>query len=596
MFKINVKSIIPLIFWASMAAGQSPLDAPRPVQTDIRPENVIHWQAAGGQTFADGTIELGVRLFTEQGFTLYTDKVSFSVPPGYEIQTLVSPPSVKQYDPISRAEVNVFSGGDFKVLISGVEKWTKDKFPISIKSIGCTTSICLFPYTVVVEVPVYPSTEAVSELSTGDDAGGSVGDDEESWDTQLASQLASGGSSTWLLFLIVFLGGLLTNLTPCVAPMIPITVRLLGNQNLSPLLNSTLYASGIMVTYTGLGSIAVFSGSAFGTFMSSVPLNIGFSVVMALLGLSMLGFGNLAFLQGIGARIGSGKPSARNTFLMGAGAGLVAAPCTGPVLGALLAYTSGQQSSLQGVILMASYSLGFALPYVMLGGVAAKASTMKVSPNIQLMIKLTFASVMFGLSLYYLRIPAYELLQILRPYWGSTAAALLPLGVVLVVIYLVSPKFQHRKVFMMVPSLVLGVGLFAGSQWLTSSGDIGASDGLKWHKSLEEGFAAARESNKPILMDHWAEWCEACKKMDVTTFVDPRVVRELKEHWVLIKLDLTKGTDEDDDHMDKYGISGLPTLVLLDSEAMQLSQENVVGYVSGGGLLKRLRAYKTKGL
>ncbi len=593
MFEFIVKSITGILLWSSLVSAQSLFETKKPLNTDIHPSDVIHWQPVGGQLFSDGAIELGIRLFTEQGFTLYTDKVSFELPPGYKIKKIVAPPVTRQHDPVTASEVDVYSGGDFKLLITGVEKWQGDKFPVTVKSLGCTTSICLFPFSVPLEVPVYKSSNSSSEFDLAAAQSSTTVVEEESWDVQLADQLKTGKMATWLLFVIVFLGGLLTNLTPCVAPMIPITVRLLGNQNFSPFLNSSLYALGIMVTYTGLGSIAVFSGSAFGTFMSSVPLNIAFAVVMAALGLSMLGFGNLSFLQNFGSRIGAGKPSAKNTILMGAGAGLVAAPCTGPVLGALLTYTAGQQSSAQGVLLMALYSFGFAFPYVLLGSAAAKASTMKVSPKVQVSIKLIFASVMFGLSFYYLRVPAYELLQILKPYWGVVSAWLLPTGVTLVALCLLLPRLQHSRVAMVVPSFVLGVGLFTGSQWLTSSGPNKSE--LKWYKSLELGFAAANEANKPILIDHWAEWCEACKKMDVTTFVDPRIVRELKENWVLIKLDLTKGTDEDEDHMDKYGISGLPTLVLLNSEALQLSQQNITGYISGGGLLKKLRTYKQQG-
>src|SRR5690606_35442186 len=132
-----------------------------------------------------------------------------------------------------------------------------------------------------------------------------------------------------LLLGIVLLGGLLSNLTPCVYPMIPITLRLLGRQGSSPYLSASFYALGIVISYSTLGLIASLSGGMFGAMMATKTFNIIFAVLMFVLGITMLGFGDFSKIQMLGNRLGSGAPSLRNTFLMGTGAGLVAAPCTG---------------------------------------------------------------------------------------------------------------------------------------------------------------------------------------------------------------------------------------------------------------------------
>jgi cytochrome c biogenesis protein CcdA len=126
----------------------------------------------------------------------------------------------------------------------------------------------------------------------------------------------------------------------------------------------------------------------FGAMMASKTFNIIFAIVMITLGITMLGFGNFSKLQMIGGRLGAGKPSLRNTFFMGAGAGLVASPCTGPILAALLAYTAKNHTVAESSALLLVYSIGFALPYILLGGAAARASQVKVPPQIQIAVKL----------------------------------------------------------------------------------------------------------------------------------------------------------------------------------------------------------------
>lgn len=565
---------------------------------DIHPPDVIQWQPVGGASrFQDGTIEVGLRMTTKQDFSLYTDKVKFKVP--YILDKVVSPSATQQIDPISEKPVSVYTGGEFFLYFRPPTEVDLEKVTVGITYLGCTTKICLFPFTEEITIPVFTqdSTAAPRYVSTRDApdtdeptiaAGSGSGGD---FEAELAARVKKGDLSFWMLVFIVLLGGVLTNLTPCVAPMIPITIRLLSNQNFPPLINSSLYAGGILVTYTLLGAVATFSGTAFGSFMSSPSLNIVFALVMALLALSMLGFGNLSSLQTIGSRIGAGKPSAFNTFLMGTGAGLVAAPCTGPILGALLAYTAARQEPVQGVALMGVYSLGFAVPYVFLGSAASRVTSMRVNPMLQVASKFLFSAVMFGLSFYYLRIPAYQVAKTLQPYWGQLAMVGLAVGLILTGIWLWHPKLSKDRYLMIIPCFILGAGIFSGSQWLTSS-DQTQNTNLVWYKDKQTAFAKAKNTGRPILIDNWAEWCEACKKMDRTTFVDQNVQTELQNNWVVVKLDLTEGTEQDDLHMETYDIFGLPTLVLLKPDADAESSENITGYVTAPTLLRELQRFR----
>jgi len=110
----------------------------------------------------------------------------------------------------------------------------------------------------------------------------------------------------------------------------------------------------------------------------------------------------------------------------------------------------------------------------------------------------------------------------------------------------------------------------------------------------DAAFAAARRSGKPVLVDLWAEWCEACKKMDVTTFADPNVRAELKANWVLLHLDLTESTPGNDAIQQRYGVQSLPTIALLPTSAKLDLKEVISGYISASALLTTLRQYSHK--
>lgn len=563
------------------------------VVRNIDPEDVIHWRPGAAQLYPDNTIEANLQLFTEQEFTIYTDKLKFSGPAATDLVKVVGPEPVSQTDPITGEETQVYKGGDFRIFFSASTRPLNKDFELEITYLGCTTRICLFPHTQKLKLPIYETAAeaALTQVSPTSEIKPAAPAYKEDLETRLAGKLKKGEFSFYMMLVIVFLGGLLTNLTPCVAPMIPITVRLLAKQKFTPLTNASLYAAGIMVTYTILGSVATLSGSAFGTFMQLGAVNLVFAIVMALLGLSMLGFGDLSALQNIGSKIGSGKPSAKNTFLMGAGAGLVAAPCTGPILGALLTYTAGQQAPGQGMILMAVYSFGFSLPYVLLGTAASSVSKVRVSPLVQVGIKLVFSAIMFGLAFYYARIPAYSLLQVLKPHMGLLAAICLGLGAGILAVCVATPKLQNNKFALLLPCLLIGGGLFTGSQWLTTAS---SHEALTVHMNRDEAFALAKAQNKGIILDNWAEWCEACKKMDVTTFVDTRVINELNQNWILLKTDLTQDSETNTKHMEEFEISGLPTLVILPPDGDKTKKLDVIGYASADVLLNRLQEFKGK--
>jgi thiol:disulfide interchange protein DsbD len=593
--------------------------APPPQDTDIQPKDVIHWEAMDATSFADGRVTVNLRLTTSQDFTLYDSKVTFSAPPGFVLDEMRAPPTRTLVDPVMDKEVKVYFGGEFELRFIGPKDNIGAKFPVTIKYLGCTSRICLFPYTETIEIPVRIGVNSESQVPVNPQpttdlkpieskhelivkaSAPSIGvklpieSADDDIENTLVKRMKGQNLSLGILLLFAFLGGILTNLTPCVYPMIPITIRVLARQGKSPFLASVAYGSGILVTYTSLGVFASLSGSLFGSIMASPTFNLIFGTIMFLFGLTMIGYGNLSFLQNIGNRLGAGQASVKNAFLMGTGAGFVASPCTGPVLAFFLGYSAKEGDVLKGITLLFTYSLGFALPYVFLGGVAAKAAAIKVSPRVQVGVKTGFAAVMFGLGFYYFRIPAYGLLNSLGEYWKGLTILGLAAGVFAAAVIFLVPSMLNKKGALVAPALLVGLGIFSGSQWISARNETTSGRTLIWLHSEAEALKLAAERHLPVFIDNRAEWCEACKKMEASTFIDERVIEILGSgNWVLLQLDFTETTDENDRLMEKYEIKSLPTLVLLKSGGGLDGKQLILGYVNGAGLVNQIRTFSAE--
>ncbi len=574
--------------------------------TDIHPKDVIIWNPVQALSDGKGKLLVGIRLETRDQFAIYKNKLELRGPSGYSLRIANAPESRRQQDPMGEGETDVYDGGDFEIELIGDKPINEGTVSLFVTSLGCTHKICLFPFTQELKVPIYlidesslakeiqttESTPAPEAASSSDQA--KLEDlttplSSLSLEEQYAAKLKSGTLSFGILLLVVFIGGLATNLTPCVFPMIPITLRLLAREGHKPIEGTLLYASGIIGSYTILGFVASLSGGIFGSILANPWVNAAFGVLFIMLAITMLGFGNLSRLQNLGATLGSGKASTWNSIAMGAGAGLVAAPCTGPIMAALIAYSAQLDSRGQAILLFFLYSLGFAIPYVFLGMAAKRVKSFKVSPRIQVGVKMIFAAAMFGLAAYYLKNTAYESLLVVKGHWQTLATILLTLGAVGMALILSRGTLLHRKGTQLLPAIFFGLGLFALVQVATGTDLVSE---LKWIKSEQEAYDIATKENKPILVDGWADWCVACKDMDKSTFRDERVISLLKDKWVFVKLDLTESNEANESLAAKYEMSGLPTLVLVPQDGDLKKAKRLTGYLSADRLLEELANFQ----
>jgi thiol:disulfide interchange protein len=327
------------------------------------------------------------------------------------------------------------------------------------------------------------------------------------------------GRGPLAILLIVFLGGLALNLTPCVLPMIPINLAIIGagaqagSRRRGFLLGLT-YGGAMAVVYGALGLIVVLTASTFGTINASPWFNLGIAVLFVALALAMFDVFEIdlsRFSSGVGT--GAGRGTFLLAFTMGAVAALLAGACVAPVVIQVVLFASNLYATGTTIALALPFFLGIgmAIPWPIAG--AGLSSLPKPGPWM-VRVKQAFGVLILATAAYYGYL-AYEL-------------------------------FANRWV---------------DATEVASSVEEKLKEG--WHSSLASGLAAAEREGKPVLVDMWATWCKNCLTMDKTTLADPTVTKAL-EGYVKIKFQAEQPDEPPAaEVMKRFKAVGLPAYVIL---------------------------------
>ena len=363
-----------------------------------------------------------------------------------------------------------------------------------------------------------------------------------------------------LAYLGVFAAGFLTSLTPCVYPMITITVGIFGARESTSRLRAfglaSMYVLGMVVMFSSLGVVFALSGRASGSgFLLASPwVVVPIVLLYVALAASMFGAFELNLPPSLQAKLsGVGGKGWIGAFLMGLVGGLTAAPCTGPMLAGLLAFIATTRSVPLGITFMSTYAVGMGVLFWL---IATFALSLPKSGRWMEVVKAIGGIALLTVGFYFLRpiIPALSRLTSPSTLFLMTAAAVVLAGIGTIALYL---KRKHGG-WKAAGIVLTTVGAIMAMNWYFTP-----KKPLAWRKDREVALEAARAAGQPALVDFAAEWCEPCKKFETDIFSDPVVHAELEGRFMPIKFDVTEDNDADQAAKERWNAAELPTVILL---------------------------------
>jgi len=388
--------------------------------------------------------------------------------------------------------------------------------------------------------------------------------------------------------LAALVGGLLVSLTPCVYPMVAVTVSVFGARQtrtrLEGVLLSAAFVLGIVAMFVPLGVAAGLTGSIFGSVLQSRWVVVTISVLFLALAVSLFGGFELALPSSLNNRLAEvGGMGYKGAFLLGLVCGLIASPCTGPVLTGILTWIAKTQSAALGAAAMASFAIGLGAPFFVVGAFAVQ---LPKSGRWMVHVKSLLGIVLVIVALYFLSTAFPPLAALARPqtmFLAGTAVAV-ALGLSLGAVHrdFAEPGWGVKI------AKGAGILLTSAAGFLLVLGASKPARTLSWEKmSVGEAKAKAVAERRPLLVDFTAAWCGACKELDKLTFSEAAVAREAGR-FVAIKVDATNDEDPKVEAlMDEMRVVGLPTVLVYDSQGKEALR--YTDFVSAEPFLNALR-------
>jgi thiol:disulfide interchange protein DsbD len=369
-----------------------------------------------------------------------------------------------------------------------------------------------------------------------------------------------------------FASGLLVSLTPCVYPMVAVTVSVFGARQTSSrtegALLSAAFVAGIIAMFVPLGVIAGLSGSLAGAVLQSTWVVTIISAVFLVMAAAMFGAFELDIPSSLKNRLAQiGGTGYLGAFLLGLACGPIAAPCTGPFLTGILAWITKTQSAGLGAAAMAAFASGLGVPFFLVGTFAVQ---LPKSGRWMLLVKSVLGLILVIVALYFLNNAFGLFAKFARPSRPFLAGALSMalLGIVLGAIHKSfegGPADKVRK----------GVGVFltsiAGTLFIV--GATTPERTLVWeHIPPKIARAQAASAQRPLIVDFGAAWCGACKELDKATFSQAQVQQEAGR-FMAVRVDATNDDDpEVTSAMSELDVKGLPTVVIFDSKGAEAAR------------------------
>jgi thiol:disulfide interchange protein DsbD len=437
---------------------------------------------------------------------------------------------------------------------------------------ACNDRTCLPPRTLPVALTL--GGEQAGGAAAGAGAGGAfTSGDASSFERWI------GEHGLLATLALVALFGLGLNLTPCVYPLVSVTIAYFGSQSGATtgrvLALASAYALGIAVTFSVLGVVAALSGGLFGAALQQPLVLVGIAVLMVALAASNFGLYQVRLPSALVQRAGRASTGVGGALAMGLTMGVVAAPCVGPIVIALLLFVAARQDALLGFALFFALAVGMGAPYVGLAAAAGSLQRLPRSGEWLGWIERLFGFVLLGMALYFV-----------APLVGDGVLAVgLPALVAAAAFYLgfVDASGRTLPAFLAVKRAVGVLGIVAAA-WLALP--RGVESAIAWQPFEPGALGAARSAGRPAIVDFTATWCLPCRENDRYTFADAAVGAEA-DRFVMLRADVTEMTAEVEKWMQSYEVLGVPTIVFFGADGKEATR--VVGFVEPERFLALMR-------
>ena len=551
--------------------------------------------ACGAQTFDENPLqfqprihdnELILEISLQDGYKAYSDqfKVMLLMPIEDELSPLTVEPQFEFYDQFTKKQrIGIERTANIHAPLPKLD--AGKTLLIELTYQACTKKYCLFP------------KKIRATLETSHNTAGSGWEWPEFSTAGFVRELEKG--LLWA-FILVFIAGFFTSFTPCVFPIIPITLAVLGKEahlrsRKQQWLVSHLYVLGLATTYSALGVLAAASGKLFGSFINHPLVLVAVCVVFLAMALSMFGAFELQAPQGLQQLMVRLKiPGQVGVFVHGLIAGLVASPCVGPVIVGILTFVAQTQNLWLGFWLLFVFALGMGQLFLFFGVSSQAAKWLPRSGAWMERVKQIFGVVILIPFFYYLRMlvspNVFLMILILGTFvlgvWLSQKIKAISVALVLFSLtslaYWADVAINHGRI----SRDRLGIDLLPNAE---SQPQVVTP----FEAYTEEKMQNALKTKQPVVIDFWASWCAACIQLEEETFSHPTFVEQAKG-ILLLKFDATNDSPRLNEFRKQFQIVGLPTVVFIDNKGKWRKELTINEFIPVEQALPKLEALQRK--